>query len=100
MSRRGITGTICGETNVIKVTISQAQARLPDLLTAAAAGECVEIWVEGGRSFRLEVIPGPPNPKATNPNWLGYPHPGSCTGLIDVPDDFDEPLEEMKEYME
>ena len=85
---------------MIQVTITEAQARLPDLLTAAEAGEPVEIWIEGGRSFRIEVVPGPPNPKATNPDWPGYPHPGSCKGLIEIPDDFDEPLEELKEYME
>jgi antitoxin (DNA-binding transcriptional repressor) of toxin-antitoxin stability system len=85
---------------MIKVTLAEAQARLPDLLTAVQAGEPVEIWIEGGHSFRLELVPGPLNPMARNPDWPGYPHPGSCKGLIEVPDDFDEPLEELKEYME
>ena len=85
---------------MIKVTLAEAQARLPDLLAAAEAGEPVEIWIEGGRSFRIEVIAGVTNPKAANPDWPGYPHPGSCKGLIEIPDDFDEPLEELKEYME
>lgn len=84
---------------MIKVTLAEAQARLPDLLAAAEPGEPVEIWIEGGRSFRIEVVPGVPNPKAANPDWPGYPHPGSVPGLI-VPDDFKEPLEELREYME
>ena len=37
---------------------------------------------------------------AVNPDWPGYPHPGSAKGLIDMADDFDAPLEELREYME
>jgi Protein of unknown function (DUF2281) len=35
-----------------------------------------------------------------NPDWPSYPHAGSAKGLIEVPDDFDEALDELKEYME
>ena len=26
-------------------------------------------------------------------------NPGSLKGLVDIPDDFDEPLEDLKDYM-
>jgi antitoxin (DNA-binding transcriptional repressor) of toxin-antitoxin stability system len=79
------------------VTIPEAQARLPELLSAVAAGESVSIRAEDGRLFQLAVQSATP---LLNPDWPGYPHAGSAKGLIEVTDDFDEPLEELKEYME
>ena len=80
-----------------QVTIVEAQQRLPDLLAAVEAGETVTIRNDQGRIFQLTVqIPAAP----LNPAWPGYPHAGSAKGLIQVADDFDEPLEELKEYME
>ncbi|HVC96022.1 MAG TPA: hypothetical protein VND64_20205 [Pirellulales bacterium] len=35
-----------------------------------------------------------------SPSWPGFPKAGSCEGLFVVPDDFKEPLEELREYME
>ncbi len=83
-----------------QVTLSEAQQRLPELLAAAEAGEQVEIRAEDGRTFRLAPAPTAPSGAITNPLWPGYPQPGSAKGLIDVPADFDEPLDELKEYME
>jgi len=77
------------------VTISEAQARLPELLSAVAGGESVSIRTEDGRLFQLAVQTKIP---LLNPEWPGYPHAGSAKGLIEVPDDFDEPLEELEEY--
>ena len=80
-----------------QVSIPEAQVRLPDLLAAAAAGETVTIRTDEGRIFQLTAqfpVPG------INPAWPGYPHAGSAKGLIHIADDFDEPLEELKEYME
>jgi antitoxin (DNA-binding transcriptional repressor) of toxin-antitoxin stability system len=80
-----------------KVTIPEAQQRLPELLAAVEAGEQVTIQSENGRTFTLAVqAPAP----IINPDWPGYPHPGSAKGLIEIPDDFEEPLEELKEYRE
>jgi len=82
---------------MIQVTVKEAQQRLPDLLGAVEAGETVEIRTENGRTFRIALpIPAP----LVNPSWPGYPHPGSAKGLIQISDDFDDPLEELKEYME
>lgn len=80
-----------------QVTIPEAQQHLPELLSAVEAGETVTILTDSGRTIALSVQPPVP---AVNPDWPGYPHPGSAKGLIVVPDDFDEPLEELKEYME
>jgi hypothetical protein len=79
------------------VTVAEAQQRLPELLDAARAGEAVTIRGDDGQIYNLRLqYPAP----ILNPDWPGYPHAGSLKGLIKVPDDFDEPLEELKEYME
>ena len=80
-----------------QVTIPEAQQRLPELLAAVEAGEKILIQSATGRTFILAVQPSAP---IINPDWPGYPHAGSAKGLIKVPDDFDEPLDELKEYME
>jgi antitoxin (DNA-binding transcriptional repressor) of toxin-antitoxin stability system len=77
---------------MIHVTLSEAQQQLPDLLTKAAEGQEIEIS-DNGRTFRL--IANPPRPPRT-----GTPKAGSCKGLIEMGDDFDEPLEELREYWE
>jgi antitoxin (DNA-binding transcriptional repressor) of toxin-antitoxin stability system len=79
-----------------QVTIAEAQQRLPELLEAVAAGEQVTIRGGGGQTFTLTVQSLPP---LVNSDWPGYPHPGSAQGLIQIGDDFDEPLNELKEYM-
>lgn len=83
---------------MITVTMPKAQEQLPDLLLTAEAGEEVEIVADSGRTFRLAVQAKPAPVLAANPDWPGYPHPGSGKGLIEVADDFDAPLDELKEY--
>ncbi len=80
-----------------QVSIAEAQQRLPELLAAVEAGETVTIRAVGGRTFQLAAqTPAP----LINPDWPGYPYAGSAKGLIHVPDDFDEPLDDLQEYME
>jgi antitoxin (DNA-binding transcriptional repressor) of toxin-antitoxin stability system len=69
---------------MIHITATEAQQQLPELLAKAAAGQEVEIS-DNGRTFRL--IANPPRPPIT-----GTPKAGSCKGLIEMADDFDEPL--------
>ena len=85
---------------MITVTMPEAQKQLPDLLLTAESGEEVEIVADSGRTFRLSVQAKPSPALAASPGWPGYPHPGSGKGLIEVPDDFDAPLDELKEYMQ
>jgi antitoxin (DNA-binding transcriptional repressor) of toxin-antitoxin stability system len=82
---------------MIQVTVAEAQQRLRELLSAAEAGETVTIRSESGRTFALSVQSPTP---VVSPDWPGYPHAGSAKGLIGIFDDFDEPLEELKEYVE
>jgi antitoxin (DNA-binding transcriptional repressor) of toxin-antitoxin stability system len=75
-----------------QVTITEAQKRLPELLTAAEAGETVVIRSDNGRTFTLAIQLSTP---IVNRDWPGYPHAGSAKGLIEIHEDFDEPLEEL-----
>ena len=76
-----------------QVTIAEAQQRLPELLSAVETGEMVTIRSDTGRTFTLAVQPTTP---LFNPDWPGYPHPGSAKGLIEITDAFDEPLDEVQ----
>jgi antitoxin (DNA-binding transcriptional repressor) of toxin-antitoxin stability system len=72
--------------------VVEAQQRLPELLSAVEAGEVVEIRAENGRNYRL--APSRPRPPVT-----GVPKAGRLKGLLVVPDDFNEPLDELRGYM-
>jgi antitoxin (DNA-binding transcriptional repressor) of toxin-antitoxin stability system len=78
---------------MVQITVNDAQRRLPELLDAVEAGEEVEIRAENGRSFRL--APSRPRPPMT-----GVPKAGRLKGLLIVPHDIKEPLEELREYKE
>ena len=71
------------------ITISEAAKKLPALIDAALRGEEIVI-TDGDRSLvRLTpTIPVKPRPKF-----------GSAKGLIEMSDDFDEPLEDFQDYM-
>ena len=74
----------------MQVSLSEAAASLNDLVEAAINGEEV-ILLNGDRPvIRLMPI------ESVKPNR----QPGSAKGLIWISDDFDEPLEEFKEYTE
>lgn len=81
---------------MIQVTIAEAQARLPELLELVRAGEGMEIYGDSAWMFRVCAIPPLPSPEEGRPA-TGF---GSCRGMIWVADDFDAPLDEMREYME
>jgi antitoxin (DNA-binding transcriptional repressor) of toxin-antitoxin stability system len=78
---------------MVHITVNDAQQRLPELLNAVEAGEEVEIRAENGRNYRL--APSRPRPPVT-----GVPKAGRLRGLLVVPDDIKEPLEDLREYME
>lgn len=74
----------------MQVSLVEAAASLSDLVRAAIDGEEV-ILLDGERpAIRLVPIP------SIKPDR----QPGSAKGLIWISDDFDEPLEEFKEYLE
>ena len=76
------------------LTVSEAQQRLPELLEAARQGQPVEI-IQQDQRFRLLAMPSRPRHPAT-----GVPRAGRYEGRLIVPDAFDEPLDELREYME
>jgi len=74
----------------MQVSLAEAAAKLSDLVEAAINGEEV-ILLKGDRpAIKLMPI------ESVRKNRK----PGSAKGLISISDDFDEPLEEFKEYME
>ena len=77
----------------MQVSVTEALQRLPQLLAAAEAGENVMIQNDSGRTF--QIVPLRPRPAVT-----GIPKAGRWQGLVDIPDDFDEPVAELQEYME
>jgi prevent-host-death family protein len=71
------------------IDLNHARTRLPELVRQAARGEDV-ILTEGGEPV-AKIIPFR---RAMAPREFG-----SARGLIHMSDDFDEPLEEFKDYM-
>jgi antitoxin (DNA-binding transcriptional repressor) of toxin-antitoxin stability system len=82
---------------MIHLTVTEAQQRLPELLVAASTGEIVEI-TQNGSTFHLTAVQT--HPPRTRPPITGIPLAGRLKGLLVVPEDFDEPLEELREYMQ
>jgi antitoxin (DNA-binding transcriptional repressor) of toxin-antitoxin stability system len=80
---------------MIQVTIAEAQQRLPELLASVRAGEGLEIYGEDGWTFRVGALP--PLPPDSERPTSGF---GCCRGMIWMADDFDAPLDEMREYLE
>jgi prevent-host-death family protein len=82
------------------ITLQEAQANLAELVQRLAPGETVTITENDRPVARLIPVPTvrqrPPRPR---PPITGVPNAGSCEGLFVVPDDFKEPLVEMRESM-
>lgn len=72
-----------------QVNIEEAKTHLPDLIDAAVNGEEVVIAKDEHQLVKLVPV------ARVKPR----PQFGSAQGLITMADDFDEPLEDFKEYM-
>jgi antitoxin (DNA-binding transcriptional repressor) of toxin-antitoxin stability system len=71
-----------------KVNLKEAETRLAELIEKAARGEEIVIIRSDGSSFKiLPMTVEEPFPKF-----------GSAKGLVEMSDDFDEPLEEFEDY--
>ncbi len=70
------------------VPLHKAQKQLPSLIRAALSGEEVVITAEDAREVRLVPL----RPSRQNRRF------GSAAGLIEMGEDFDEPLEDFREY--
>ena len=70
------------------ITVAEAAQKLPDLIEAALRGEEVVITKDD-----LSVVKLIPATSVKNRQ------PGSAKGQVWMSEDFDEPLEEFKDYM-
>ena len=77
------------------------RANLAELVHRLAPGESVTI-TENDRPVAQLLVPlvAPAHPPRPRPPVTGVPKAGRLKGQLVVPDDFDEPLEELREYME
>ena len=78
------------------VSIEEAAAHLPELIDEARKGGEVLITQDDQPVARL-APPTPPSAPARSERWPGI---GLYKGQISMAPDFDEPLEEFREYTE
>lgn len=85
----------------MSITLQEAQATLADVLHRLSPGDRVTI-TENDRPVAELVVPAvfPNRAPRPRPPVTGVPRTGQYAGRLVVPDDFDEPLEEMREYSE
>ncbi len=72
--------------SIQQVALKEAKARLNELLAMATLGNDVIITGEDGTFFKIVPVARP------------YPKFGSAKGLIEISDDFEEPVECFEEY--
>jgi len=72
-----------------QIALKEAVNRLPELIGLVAGGEEIVIKNDDGAFFK--IIPF--RHKRRCPQY------GSAKGLVEMSDDFDEPLEDFVEYM-
>lgn len=73
------------------VNFADASKHLPELIEAAISGE--EIIITKDEQPVVKLVPVPPLNKRRPAKA------GTAKGLITIADDFDEPLEDFKDYM-
>lgn len=73
-----------------RVNLEEAKSSLPALIEAALNGE--EVIITNGDESSVQLVP-----RAAEKRKRQF---GSAAGLISMAPDFDEPLEDFKEYME
>ena len=71
-----------------QVNLQEAESQLAKLIEEAASGEEVVITRSDGASFKIVPI------SSTKPR----PIFGSASGLVRMSEDFDDPLEDFKDY--
>ena len=74
-----------------QVDLKEAQEHLLELVKRAAEGE--EVIISEANKPLAKLISAAPSPSARKRQF------GSAKGLIEMSDDFDEPLEDFREYM-
>jgi prevent-host-death family protein len=82
------------------ITLEEAQTRLSEVVQQLAPGDEVIITVNQKPVARLLGIAAKGNSPRARPATTGIPKAGAYEGRLTVPEDFDEPLEELREYTE
>ena len=82
------------------VTIEEAQARLPELIEQAAAGEEVVIVRDDQAPVRLQLSPSIKPPRRKGLGKPSHKFGFAKGGITFMADDFDAPLDDFREYME
>lgn len=72
-----------------QINIFEASKNLPDLIEAALSGKEIVITKDDLPVVKLTPV----SPIKRRPQF------GSAKGLVTISDDFDEPLEDFKDYM-
>lgn len=72
-----------------QVKLDEATTRLPSLIDAAIRGEVVLITTDDRQTVQLVPLKHARHPRRF----------GSARGLIQMADDFDAPLDDLREYM-
>ncbi len=78
------------------ITLQEAQANVAELVHRLAPDESVTITENDRPVARLVALA---TSLRARPPVTGVPKAWNCEGLFVVPDDFKEPLEEMRGYM-
>jgi antitoxin (DNA-binding transcriptional repressor) of toxin-antitoxin stability system len=73
-----------------KLGIQEAQSRLRDLVDDAIRGQ--EVFIVKSNAQIVQLVPVEPP--------IRRPQFGSARGLIELSDDFDAPLEDLREYLQ
>lgn len=73
-----------------RINLKEAEKKLPQLFKLVEKGEEVIIITEDGNSYKITSV----NKNKPQPRF------GSANGLIEIADDFEEPLDDFKDYME
>lgn len=82
------------------ITLEEAQSRLTEVVQQLTPGDEVIITVNQRPVARLLGIAAKGNSPRSRPAVTGIPKAGAYEGRLTVPDNFDEPLEELREYTE
>ena len=81
------------------VSLNEAQETLAHLIGRLSPGEVVTITENERPVAQLVPVPSTGR-RSPRPPVTGVPKAGQYEGRLVVPDDFDAPLEELREYME
>lgn len=103
--RRDLSGKLNGTiavaergANMSSMTVEEAQQKLPELIRRLTPGGEVIITQDQQPVARLVGLSAKRRTPRPRPPVTGVPKIGAYEGRLVVPADFDEPLEELREY--